>query len=128
MFNDNDWGNNSLLHVQIEVESFTKRRTTANERTLWEELIDSSRKIGGAGCDGILMREVEGYTEEFLSRMGKKELYEIWEETENGIMSITQGFDDPEECEMIHDIGIDVYEQIVESICFEATKKSRRKK
>ena len=50
-------------------------------------------------------------------------MYEIWEETENGIMSIRQGFDDPEKCEMIHDIGIDVYEQIVESICFEARKK-----
>jgi len=127
LFNDNDWGKNSLTHVQIEVESFTKRGTTTNEKTLWEKLIDSSRKIDGAGCEGILMREVEKYTEEFLSRIDKKGLYEIWQETENGIMSIRQGFDDPEKCEMIHDIGIDVYEQIVESICLEARKRLRRK-
>jgi hypothetical protein len=74
------------------------------------------------------MGKVEEYTEKLLSEINNEEMYEIWEESENGIMAIEQGFNEPDRLVMIHDIGIDVYQAIVDNICFEAQKILKQKK
>ena len=63
------------------------------------------------------MGKVEEYTEELLSKIDNKDMYNIWLETENGILSIEQAFDNPERWEMIHDI--DIQQQILDAICQE---------
>ncbi len=123
---------NSLLEIQFEVETFMREQLGNNENSLWDRLLKSSVKFDGTGCDGIILSEVEKYTEELLSKIVDKEMFEIWEETENGIMAVEQGFNEPDRLEMIHDISLDVIQAIVEDICFEAnkilTEKKRKRK
>ena len=118
----------SFIDIQFEVESLLKKHYKDNKKTLWEELVDSSRKLNGAACDGFIMDKVEKYSEELLSKIDNKDMYNIWLETENGILAIEQGFDDPERCTMIEDIGIDILEQIAKNICQEAKKSIKKRK
>lgn len=71
---------------------------------------------------------MEKYTEKLLSKIIDKEMFEIWEETENGIMAVEQGFNEPDRLKMIHDISLDVIQAIVEDICFEASNILKEKK
>jgi len=78
------------------------------------------------------MKEVQNRTEKFLRKTGDGELRTLWQETENGAMTIEQGFDEPDRVEMVHDIALDINQAIVEAICEEARtllkeKKLRRK-
>lgn len=118
----------SLLEIQFEVESFMCGHVGNNRNFLWDRLLKSSVKFDGTGCDGIILSEVEKYTEKLLSKIIDKEMFEIWEETENGIMAVEQGFNEPYRLKMIHDISLDVIQAIVEDICFEASNILKEKK
>ena len=117
----------SFFEIYFEVESFTKKHFEGNKISLWDRLLESSIKSNGSGCDGILMWEVEKYTEKLLSIIEEKEMQVIWGETENGIMSIEQGFNEVDRIDMIHDISLDVNQEIVDNICQEAKKTIKRK-
>ena len=58
----------TLLEIQFEVESFMSGHVGNNENSLWDRLLQSSVKFDGTGCDGIIMSEVEKYTEKLLSK------------------------------------------------------------
>ncbi len=120
----------SLLEIQFEVESYMRGHFDNYEKSLWDRLLKSSVKFDGTGCDGIMISEVEKYTEKLLSKIIDNEMFEIWEETENGIMAVEGGFNEPGRLEMIHDISLDVIQAIVEDVCFEAGKilKERKRK
>ena len=118
----------TLFEIQFEVESFMRVHLGNNKNSLWDRLLKSSVNFDGTGCDGIMISEVEKYTEKLLSKIIDKEMFEIWEETENGIMAVEQGFNEPDMLEMIHDISLDVIQAIVEDICFEAGKILKEKK
>ena len=118
----------SLLEIQFEVESFMSGHLGNDGNSLWDRLLKSSVKFDGTGCDGIMISEVEKYTEKLLSKIIDKEMFEIWEETENGIMAVEGGFNEPGRLEMIHDISLDVIQAIVEDVCFEAGKILKEKK
>lgn len=122
----------SLFEVQYEVESAIREHLRGSRRTLWSELVESSIRFNGAGCDGILMREVESHTERLLSKLSDKEMRRLWLDTENGITALGQGFDEPDRCEMVHDIALDVNEAIADNACQEAQaalkKKANRQK
>jgi len=118
----------SLYEVECEVQEFIEEHLTDDGVSLWVALVDSARRYGGGGCDGFLMAGVEQFTEGLLARMGMDQLREIWPETENGVLLSAQGLDDPERFEMIHDIGIDVHQHIVERVCREAKHGPKRRK
>jgi hypothetical protein len=110
----------SLFGVQFEIETSVKKHLGESQTSLWDKLVESSLKIDAAGCDGILMKEVENRTERFLGKMGDGELRMLWQETENGALAIEQGFDEPERVETVHDIALDINQAIVDGICEEA--------
>lgn len=110
----------SLEELQFEVETFAKQRVRKDEKTLWDRLVDSAVGFDASGCDALLLNDVEQYTEKLLSQQSSQSMYDLWQESENGMMSIEQGFDEPCDTEMIHDITIEIIERIVESICREA--------
>ena len=99
-----------------------KEHIAGEENSLWDRLLKSSIKFDGNGCDGIMMNEIEKYTEKILSEINDKDMFKIWEETENGVMVIAQGFIEADRFEMIHDISLDVSQAIVDDICSEAQK------
>ena len=122
----------SLFAIQYEVESAVREHLTGNHRTLWDELVESSIRFDGAGCDVFLMREVESHTERLLSKLSDEEMRRLWLNTENSIMAIEQGFDEADRCEMVHDIALDVNQAVADDVCQEAQrvlkkKRSRRK-
>lgn len=96
------------MDLQYEVGSAIREHVREKRRTLWDELVESSVRFDGVGCDGILMREVESHAERLLSQMSDAEMRRLWLDTENAIMAVEQGFDEPGRCEMVHDIAIDV--------------------
>ena len=53
------------------------------EKTLWDELVESSVKFGGFGCDGLLMGESGKLRESLLSSMNDEAMRRIWLDTEN---------------------------------------------
>jgi len=121
----------SLFYIQYEVESAIREHLRETRRTLWDELVESSVRIDSVGCDGILMREVESYTERLLSKMSDGEMRWLWLDTENGIMAVEQGFDEPDRWDMVHDIALDVNQVIADDVCQEAQeilKKRKRKR
>lgn len=105
-----------------------QKRPEGGGKTLWARLVASAREMDGHGCDGMLLREAEKYTEKLLTRLNRQDMYDIWTWTQNGVMALAEGLDEPERFEMIHDIGLDVIEEIVGDICREARKKTKRKK
>ena len=86
----------SLCEIQFKAESFMQEHLETKRKSLWDKLVESSVKYHGGGCDGILMGKVEKYTEKLLSELTYKQMNEIWQETENGIMAIKQGFNKPD--------------------------------
>ena len=74
------------------------------------------------------MREVEIHTERLLSKMGDEEMRRLWLDTENGVMAVEQGFDEPDRCEMVHDIALDVNQAIVDDVCQKAQRLLKRKR
>ena len=122
----------SLFDIQFEVESAIREHLRENRRTLWDELVESSLEIDGFGCNDILLREVESHTERFLSQMSDTEMRRIWLDTESGIMTVEQGFDEVDRCEMIRDIALDVNQAVAYEACRVAQgilkKKRRRRK
>jgi hypothetical protein len=122
----------SLFDVQFEVENAIREHLMKNQKTLWDELVGSSIEIDGFGCNDILLREVESHTERFLSQMSDTEMRRIWLDTESGMMTVEQGFDEVDRCEMIRDIAMDVNQAVANEVCQEAQgilkKKRRRRK
>lgn len=118
----------SLFDIQYEVGSAVRDHLTGNHRTLWDELVESSRRINAVGCDGILMREVQSHTERLLSKMSDEEMRRFWLDTENGIMAVEQGFDEPDRWEMVHDIALDVNQAIADDVCQEAQRALKKKR
>ena len=106
-----------LCEIQFEVEDAIREPLKKNQPSLWDKLVRSSVKFDGGGCDGILMREVEIFTESLLGKMSDGELHIIWKDTENGVMAIGQGFVDADRVEMIHDIALDIYQTIADHVC-----------
>ena len=43
----------------------------------------------------------------------------------NGIIAIESGFDNPDKYEMIHDVGIDLKQNVVDILCREAIEKNK---
>ncbi len=66
------------------------------------------------------MVKAERYTKKVLSEIEVSRLRAICVETENGVLGIEQGFDNPEKCEMLHDI--------VDSMCHEAKRSKKRER
>jgi len=120
----------SLFDIQLQVGTFVTEHLGPKQTTLWDKLVESSMKIDGEGCDGILMKEVENYTEELLYKMSEGEMRRLWQDTENGVMAIEQGFDEPDRVEMVHDIALDVNQAIVDGVCEDARRilKERKRK
>jgi hypothetical protein len=123
---------NALFDIQYAVENATKEHLRGNRGTLWDELVESSIKIDGFGCNDILLREVESHTEQFLSQMSDTEMRRIWQDTESGIMMVEQGFDEIDRSEMIRDIATDINQAVAYEVCRTAKriikKKQRRRK
>ena len=123
---------NSLFDIQHAVENAIREHLRENRRTLWDELVESSIKIDGFGCNDILLREVESHTEQFLSQMSDTEMRRIWQDTESGIMMVEQGFDEIDRSEMIRDIATDINQAVAYEVCWTAQriikKKRRRRK
>lgn len=121
----------SLYEIQSNVEDFMKAKPSEGGRTLWENLVQSSIDFDCNGCDGILMEGVEEHIKKILEGLTDDEMQWIWKETENGISSSEQGFHEVHRITMVHDIVLDVYEAIADSVCQEAeslSKKGRKKK
>lgn len=116
---------NSLTEIESEVEAFAKASVGETGKTLWDKLVESSREMHAAGCDGILLGGLEEHTEQLLSKIDEPELYEVWQETENGVMTIEGGNGAPEVFEMVHDIGLEVIWNLVDRICQEAKGKPK---
>jgi hypothetical protein len=123
---------NSLFDIQHAVENAIREHLRENRRTLWDELVESSIKIDGFGCNDILLREVESHTEQFLSQMSDTEMRRIWQDTESGIMMVEQGFNEIDRSEMIRDIETDINQAVAYEVCWTAQriikKKRRRRK
>lgn len=107
----------SLFDMQHEVESAIRKHLRENRRTLWDELVESSVRFDGVGCDVILMTEVESHTERLLSQISDEEMRRLWLDTENGIMAVEQGFGEPDRCELVHDVALDVNRAIADDVC-----------
>jgi hypothetical protein len=123
---------NSLFDIQHAVGNAIREHLRENRRTLWDELVESSIKIDGFGCNDILLREVESHTEQFLSQMSDTEMRRIWQDTESGIMMVEQGFNEIDRSEMIRDIETDINQAVAYEVCWTAQriikKKRRRRK
>ncbi len=115
----------NLDEIEYQIISQMKKMTTKKAKNLWNELLVSSRKLRGMGCDEFLMSDVEDMIEKRLSDMDRNTMYEIWKETENAIMAIESGFDNPDKYEMIHDVGIDLKQDVVDILCREAMEKNK---
>ena len=121
----------SLSDIRYDVEDAVRKQITQGQGSVWDELVDSSIGIDGAGCDGFLMDEVERYMETLLSKMSDGQMRKLWLDTGDGMMSVAQGFDRADRWEMIHDITLDVCQTVTAQICQEAKailRKKRRKK
>ncbi len=121
----------SLFDIQYEVESAIRKHLREDRRTLWDELVESSVRLGGFGCDGLLIGEVESFAESLLSSMNDEAMRRIWLDTENATMALEQGFEDAYRWEMVYDVMLDVSQYIAARVCKEAQgilKKRRRKR
>jgi hypothetical protein len=118
----------SLFDIQFQVRTFVSENLGPKGTTLWDELVESSLEINGQGCSGILMKEVENYTEELLYKMSEGEMRILWQNTGNGVLAIEQGFDEPDRVEMVHDIALDVNQAIVDGVCEEARRILKERK
>lgn len=118
----------SLFEIQSEVESFLGEKLGDNGISLRDKLVQSSVKFDCVGCDGLLIGEVEDYIEKLLSKMSDKKMQHIWKETENGIMATAQGSDEADRCMMIHDIILDLKQEIADYICRVAREILKKKK
>ena len=110
----------TLYDLEAKVVEFMHEQPAEGEASLWSALVDSARKLEGGGCDGILLAKAEKRAESLLSGMDVAQLRRVWRQTENGMLSVEQGFDDPQTCEMVHDIVLDVQEGIAYEVCREA--------
>ena len=119
---------NSLFDIQHAVENAIREHLRENRRTLWDELVESSIKIDGFGCNDILLREVESHTEQFLSQMSDTEMRRIWQDTESGIMTIEQGFDEIDRSEVIRDIATDINQAVAYEVCRTAQRIIKKKR
>jgi hypothetical protein len=119
---------NSLFDIQHAVANAIREHLRENRRTLWDELVESSIKIDGFGCNDILLREVESHTEQFLSQMSDTEMRRIWQDTESGIMTIEQGFDEIDRSEMIRDIATDINQAVAYEVCRTAQRIIKKKR
>jgi hypothetical protein len=119
---------NSLFDIQHAVENAIREHLRENRRTLWDELVESSIKIDGFGCNDILLREVESHTEQFLSQMSDTEMRRIWQDTESGIMMVEQGFDEIDRSEMIRDISTDINQAVAYEVCRTAQRIIKKKR
>jgi len=115
----------SLCEIEWEVQEFMDAQRSKGNKTLWTALVESARRLNGAGCDGLLLSPVERFIEKRLMGIDTETLQDIWRETDNGILATEQGFAEPVKYEMVHDIGIDIYQHVVENICREAKKKRK---
>ena len=119
---------NSLFDIQHAVGNAIREHLRENRRTLWDELVESSIKIDGFGCNDILLREVESHTEQFLSQMSDTEMRRIWQDTESGIMMVEQGFDEIDRSEMIRDIATDINQAVAYEVCWTAQRIIKKKR
>ena len=119
---------NSLFDIQHAVGNAIREHLRENRRTLWDELVESSIKIDGFGCNDILLREVESHTEQFLSQMSDTEMRRIWQDTESGIMMVEQGFNEIDRSEMIRDIETDINQAVAYEVCWTAQRIIKKKR
>ena len=96
----------------------------ADGSSLWDRLVDSSRKTGGDGCDGILLDLAIETGTRILGEASDEEIKAIWQETENA--AILESEDDSEDDwnpvreEMEHDILLELMDGLCSRICDEA--------
>ena len=119
---------NSLWEVEYQASVFMKERSLEDGTSLWRALMRSAQEIHGAGCDGFLLATVAEHVQRLLAKLDDAQMRKIWLETENGMMSAEEGYDEPERWEMLHDIGLDAEQHIAEEICDEARNLERRRK
>jgi len=117
----------SLYELEDEVHRLMHQHTLADGRSLWTALVESARPSNGEFCDGFLLGRAEKITEKLLDQLNEKQLARLWKETENGMMSIAQGYETAHEVDMRLDIGVEMTERIAAAICEEAQKTNRRR-
>lgn len=110
----------TVYDLEAKVAMFMHEQPGEGGASLWTALVDSARKLDGGGCDGFLLAKAEKHAEKLLAEMDVDQLRKIWLGRENGRLAVEQGFDDPQMCEMIHDIVLDVQEGIADAVCREA--------
>ncbi|MHC4180733.1 MAG: hypothetical protein ACYSWU_24805 [Planctomycetota bacterium] len=118
----------SLAEVEFAAVDFMKGHAQEAGTSLWDALVRSAYKLNGDACDGLLVSKVGKYIERLLEGVDDQRLREIWLETENGMMSVADGYDMPDRCEMTHDIGLDAQWHIVEEACEEARRLGKRRR
>ena len=92
----------------------------ADGSSLWDRLVDSSRKTGGDGCDGILLDLAIETGTRILGEASDEEIKAIWQETENAAILESEDDWDPVREEMEHDILLELMEGLCSRICDEA--------
>ena len=60
--------------------------------------------------------------------MSNAKMRRLWQDSENGIMAVEQGFDVPDRWEMVHDITLDVIQAIADDDCQQAQEILKRKR
>ena len=110
----------TLYDLEAKVVMFLCEQPAEGGASLWSALVDSARRLKGGGCDGLLLAKAEKRAESLLSGMDVAPLRRIWRQTENGVLAVEQGFDDLQMSAMIHDIVLDVQEDIAYEVCREA--------
>lgn len=118
---------NSLYDIEDEVHGLMQQHMLADGRSLWTALVESARPSNGEFCDGFLLGQAEKLTEKLLDQFNEKQLAGLWKETENGVMSIAQGYETAHDVRMKLDIGVEMTQRIAEAVCEEAKKTNRRR-
>lgn len=118
----------STFDLQYAVENVIREHIRENRRNLWDELVESSINIDAFDCNDFLLREVEIHTGRFLNQMSDSEMRRICHDTESGIMTIEQGFDEIDRSEMIRDIAIDINQGIASEVCRAAQEIMKKKR
>lgn len=95
------------------------RRPRYDSPSIWSGLVQSAQRLHGDGCDGMLLGEAVDYAISLLSQMNDEGIFEIWKETENGLMAIEQGDHEFIREQMILDIDVQLHESICDRVCSE---------
>ena len=117
---------NSLNELEYEVESYGKSHRGKSSTTLWVKLVESARKYDEHGCDGILIGDLVDHARRLLSTLEDATMYEIWEQTENGMICIDEDDLLVDRATMEHDILLDVEWDMVQRVCDEVAPRRNR--